>query len=72
MNPNQVSIFVRNKYLQTSQTFMITIEDEPDLSGGSQVFGVVSIVLFILMIIFICICVGAIIRLCLKKRQLQQ
>jgi hypothetical protein len=48
----------------------MTLEAYEDTTQGSSVFGVISLVLFILMGVFILICVAAIIRVCMKRRRI--
>jgi flagellar biogenesis protein FliO len=50
----------------------ITLEADSYAQESTSVFGVVSLILFILMVVFICICVGAIIRICMRKRQMEE
>ncbi|CDW81538.1 ring-h2 finger protein [Stylonychia lemnae] len=68
---NGMSIYAKNNYRQKNSTFIITIQAQDEGSNGS-VFGVISLVLFILMGVFILICAAAIIRVCLRRRRYSQ
>jgi hypothetical protein len=70
--PREISAFARNRFRQTNSTMMITLMAEVDAKETNSIFSMISLVLFILMISFVCICLGAIIRICIKKRQLEQ
>ena len=70
--PKDMQIYVRNQYSTWNRTMAITIQSEPTDIDSTSVFGIVSLILFILMFSFICICIGAIIRMCIRKRQLEE
>ena len=70
----KINLYARNKYSVDNETFIVTFEaiKEPVVEEKSNIFGLVTLVLFILMTIFICVCLIAIIRICLRKRRLEQ
>ena len=47
---------------------MINLVAESQAGASGSAFGIISLILFVLMIAFVCMCVGAIVRLCIKKR----
>ena len=67
-----VNIYVRNEYTTTNQTFLITVESQGTNNGGNggggSTFSIISLVLFILVGLFVLICLGAIIRVCVRRR----
>eukprot|EP00347_Sterkiella_histriomuscorum_P018606 403344875 len=69
---NGMSIYARNNIGQGNSTFIITIQQISDDSSSGSAFGVISLVLFILMGVFIVICAAAIIRVCIRKRRISQ
>ncbi|TNV85302.1 hypothetical protein FGO68_gene9949 [Halteria grandinella] len=70
--PKLIQIYARNLWQTPNSTFLISIEADAPSESSVTVFGVVSLILFVLMMTFVCICVGAVIRLCIRKRQLSQ
>lgn len=70
--PKLIQIYARNLWQTPNSTFLISIEADAPTDSSVTVFGVVSLILFVLMMTFVCICVGAVIRLCIRKRQLSQ
>ena len=67
-----MQIYVRNRYFTTNRTMVVTVQAEATVQDSNSVFGIVSLILFLLMFSFICICIGAIIRMCIRKRQLEE
>ena len=66
-----VSIYVQNEYTTTSSTFIITVTGSGSNGGsgtGGSSFSIISLVLFILVGLFVLICPGAIIRVCVRRR----
>lgn len=80
-NPGEIKdtktlqLFTRNLNTVSNGTFLLQIYSDPvvtDVSGRSNVFSVIALVLFVLMAIFICICAICIVRICMKKRRYEQ
>lgn len=69
--PTLLAFYAKMAVTAPQETFIITLQgDSSSVSSGSSVFGVISLVLFILMGVFILICVAAIIRVCIRRRRL--
>jgi hypothetical protein len=76
-----IEMYVLNLYMQYNETYGIQIQSQSDSSSSddslsssddSSSLGVISLVLFIILGIFISICVVAIVRICIRKRLLAQ
>lgn len=71
MNTDTNTLFVRNTHYSENENFQVTISSEKEESSTS-IFGLISMILFILMSVFVCLCLITIIRVCLRKRQVQR
>jgi len=53
-------------------TFLITIESVEEESSSNSYLGIIAMVLFIILTIFVCICMICIIRICMNRRRYEE
>jgi len=70
--PTLISIYAVNINRQFNRTFTIGLAAEYSTVFTTSAFSVITLILFVLMLVFICVCIGAIIRICYKRRQMSQ
>ena len=70
--PTQISIYALNINRQFNRTFAIGLMAEGSTLYVTSAFSVITLILFVLMLVFICVCIGAIIRICIKRRETSQ
>ena len=70
--PIQVQIYAVNINRQLNRTFVVGLTAESSTIFTTSAFSVITLILFVLMIVFICVCLGAIIRICIKRREMSQ